>query len=96
MPATWGILAGNNRHQHVTSRYNYNSYLITDVWVFWRLHKIADLSETCKVLCQIKVRNSTCRWFHYKNTGWFKKMDSISYVYISWTIHGMWMTYITF
>ena len=23
-------------------------------------------------------------------------MDSISYVYISWTIHGMWMIYITF
>jgi len=22
---------------------------------------------------------------------WFKKMDSISYAYISWTIHGMWM-----
>jgi len=28
--------------------------------------------------------------------GWFKKMDSISYVYISWTIHGIWMIYITF
>ena len=25
-----------------------------------------------------------------------RKMDSISYVYISWTIHGMWMIYITF
>ena len=32
----------------------------------------------------------------FKYTGWFKKMDSISYVYISWTIHGMWMIYITF
>ena len=30
------------------------------------------------------------------NTAWLKKMDSISYVYISWTIHGMWMIYITF
>ena len=30
------------------------------------------------------------------NTGWLKKMDSISYVYISWTIHGMWMIYIMF
>ena len=29
-------------------------------------------------------------------TAWFKKMDSISYVYISWTIYGMWMIYITF
>jgi hypothetical protein len=29
-------------------------------------------------------------------TGWFKKMDSISYVYISRTIHGMWMICITF
>jgi len=26
-------------------------------------------------------------------TAWFKKMDSISYVYISWTIYGMWMIY---
>jgi hypothetical protein len=33
---------------------------------------------------------------HY--TAWFKNMDSVSYVYISWTIHGtcMWMIYITF
>ena len=30
------------------------------------------------------------------NTAWFKKMYSISYVYISWTIHGIWMIYITF
>ena len=30
------------------------------------------------------------------NTAWFKKMDSFLYVYISWTIHGIWMTYITF
>ena len=29
-------------------------------------------------------------------TAWFKKMDSISYVYISWTIHSMWMVYIKF
>jgi len=29
-------------------------------------------------------------------TVWFKKMDSISYVYISWTIRGMCMIYITF
>ena len=27
---------------------------------------------------------------------WFKKMDSISCVYISWTIHRMWMIYTTF
>ena len=30
------------------------------------------------------------------NTGWLKKMDSISYFYISRTVHGMWMIYITF
>ena len=29
-------------------------------------------------------------------TVWFKKMDTISYFYISWTIHDMWMIYITF
>jgi len=27
---------------------------------------------------------------------WFKKMDSISYVCIFWTIHGTWMIHITF
>ena len=30
------------------------------------------------------------------NTACFKKIDSISYVYISWNIHGMWMICITF
>ena len=30
------------------------------------------------------------------NTTWFKRMDSILYVYISWTIDGMWINYITF
>ena len=30
------------------------------------------------------------------STGWLKKMDSVLYVYISWTIHGMWIIYITF
>jgi len=30
------------------------------------------------------------------NTGGFKKMDSILYIYISWTIHGMRLIYITF
>jgi len=29
-------------------------------------------------------------------TAWFRKMDSMLYIYISWTIHGMWMIYITF
>ena len=30
------------------------------------------------------------------NTAWFKKIDSISYICISWTIQGMWMIYVTF
>ena len=29
-------------------------------------------------------------------TAWLKKIDSISYVYLSWTIYGMWMIYIIF
>ena len=32
----------------------------------------------------------------FEYTAWLKKTDSISYVYISWTILGMWMIYITF
>ena len=36
--------------------------------------------------------NSSVRLY----TGWFKQMDSVSYVFISWTIHGMWMIYIKF
>jgi len=45
-------------------------------------------------------------WIHFstsghavkciESTGWFKTMDSILYVYISWIIQGMWMMYITF
>ena len=31
-----------------------------------------------------------------KYPAWLKKIDSISHVYISWTIHGIWMIYITF
>ena len=27
-----------------------------------------------------------CRWTYNWSTAWFKKMDSISYVYISWTV----------
>ena len=30
------------------------------------------------------------------NTVWFKEMDLNLYIYISWTIQGMWMMYITF
>jgi len=36
-------------------------------------------------------------WDHKTlHTAWFKTRDSIPYVYISWTIHGLWMIYITF
>ena len=39
-------------------------------------------------------------WVHInlynKSTAWFKKMDSILYIYVSWTIQGMWMFYTTF
>ena len=31
-----------------------------------------------------------------KYTEWFKKMDLNSYVFISWTVHGMWTICITF
>jgi len=30
------------------------------------------------------------------NTPWFKKINSISYIYISWTIQDMWIIYNTF
>jgi len=42
------------------------------------------------------MSNSPCLFWNDINTGWFKKIDSISYVYISWTIHDMWMMYVTF
>jgi len=43
----------------------------------------------------------TLNWVKYiawklQYTGWFIKRDSVSYIYISWTIHGMWMIYIKF
>jgi len=33
---------------------------------------------------------------HSSYRGWFKKMDSNSYVYISWTVRGMWMIWLYF
>ena len=53
----------------------------------------------CSKLQEPGSLGSSTRPFAYltvRSTGWFKMMDSISYVYISWTIHGMWMIYITF
>ena len=45
-------------------------------------------TETASVYCAVQAES--------QSTGWLKKMDSILYVYISWTIHGMRMIYITF
>ena len=45
------------------------------------------------VLYAVGNCNTMVLWYY---TGWFKKMDSVSYVCISWTIHGMWMIYISF
>ena len=56
-------------------------------------------SYNVKTLLKILVFSVTIsKGAHLKvtYTAWFKKMDSNSYVYISWTIHGMWMIYITF
>ena len=33
-------------------------------------------------------------WTH--NIGWFKKIDSILYIYSSWNIHDIWMIYMLF
>jgi len=46
----------------------------------------------------LQPKQTVCIMYVYTciYTGWFKMMDSNSYVYISWTIHGMWMIYITF
>jgi hypothetical protein len=55
------------------------------------------LHSTCPKFSQTKtrMRNNSHKYVKIQNTVWFKNMDSISYVYISWTIHGMWMIYIT-
>ena len=61
------------------------------------------MRESSKILinnCSLKAFGDTCSMNQIypvlrscECTAWFKKMDSISYVYISWTIHGMWMIY---
>ena len=48
------------------------------------------------ILLKLLCNHAPSKRWQYDITGWLKKMDSISYVYISWTIHGMWMIYITF
>ena len=50
------------------------------------------IPHTCHMPCP---SHSSC-FDHPNNTAWFKRMDSILYVCISWIIHGMWMIYITF
>jgi hypothetical protein len=55
---------------------------------------ILNVSLSSKVFQAIKHMQH-CRSIAPIYTAWFKKMDSISYVYISWIIHGMWMIYIT-
>jgi len=52
-----------------------------------------------KIRCINICRNNlstTTKTFDHLNAAWFKKIDPILYVCISWTIHGMWMIYITF
>jgi len=49
--------------------------------------------------CQYHSTNTPHSLLHLSitlYTAWFKNTDSISYVYISWTIYGMWMIYITY
>ena len=48
------------------------------------------------IYCWKKYTFLGANLWHLSYTGWFKKMDSISYVYISWTIQGMWTISITF
>ena len=45
--------------------------------------------------CYMSQPSHSSWYYHPRSTVWFKKIDSISYVYISWTIHGMWIVYIT-
>ena len=64
----------------------------TEVLDFWR---VSGKRRGRKIShCVWKSERWQAKVFH--NTGWLKKMNSILYVYISWTIHGMWMIYITF
>jgi hypothetical protein len=50
------------------------------------------LKQTVRLFCHKEIfMNDTLQ-----GTGWFKKMDSISYVCISWTMCCMWVIYITF
>jgi hypothetical protein len=60
------------------------------------------LKPGSKFVC-INIRNRLIPQYFNKTvsfsrsyTAWFKKMESISYVYIFWTIHGMRMIYIIF
>ena len=51
---------------------------------------------TIKSLILRYIQCDIRQYLQHYYTEWFKKMDSISYVYISWTMHGIRMIYITF
>jgi len=63
------------------------------MYLFLQAETLADLVYTLSNILHVKC---TIIEMYKQNTVWFKKMDSILYVYISLTIHGIWMIYITF
>jgi hypothetical protein len=58
---------------------------MTFIWIYEHTNKTRQLCWSCSKSHPLD-----------RYTAWFKKMDSISYVYISWIIRGMWIVYITF
>jgi hypothetical protein len=58
-------------------------------------------SSTVRIICLSHCRRKLVAlelraYRHGIYTGRLRKMDSISYVYISWTVHIIWMIYIQF
>ena len=65
-------------------------------WGFRKFKCTHVSSDLTLLIRKVSVSCKDCFGIRNQYTAWFKKMDSILYVYISWTIHGMWMIYITF
>ena len=70
----------------------------TNLTEYWNLRGNMPLSDTGRSIrgSGVFYTNNLQRMLIENNTGWFKKLDSNPYVFICWTIRGMWMIYITF
>ena len=88
----------NGHDRTILVIFSHGSLMMDPLWseTCWSTFKyfIILIVSTYYILCIGWMINCLILSTYYKP--WFKTMDSISYVYISWTVQDIWLTYIPF